>query len=71
MSKPNAIDVTPTWAAVLPILIAAIENGNEKGRKAAREELLRMAQAADKFNAARDEANRWRAEVMHLQGRGQ
>lgn len=46
----ETIDLTPTWAAVLPVLLAAIENGTDEGRRMAREELARMAQAADKYN---------------------
>ena len=45
------IDAAPTWEAILPILTEAVENGNEKGRKIAKEELLRMAQTADSYNA--------------------
>jgi len=46
----ETIDLTPTWAAVLPILLAAMENGTDEGRRLAREEFARMAQAADKYN---------------------
>ena len=46
----ETIDLTPTWAAVLPALLAVIEDGTDEGRKMAREELARMAQAADKYN---------------------
>lgn len=52
-TRTDAIDMTPTWESVLPILIAALRCGNSTGRKAAEAELKRMAQAADKFNAAR------------------
>lgn len=45
----EAIDLTPTWAAVLPILLAAVEDGTAEGRKIAREELARMAGFADKY----------------------
>ena len=50
-SEPVTVDMTPTWAAVLPILMAGLEYGDDEGRKAARSELVRMAGAADKFNA--------------------
>lgn len=49
----ETIEITPTWSAVLPILLAAIENGTDHGRRMAREELARMAQAADKYNEVR------------------
>lgn len=45
----ETIDLTPTWAAVLPILLAAVEDGTAEGRKIAREELARMAGLADKY----------------------
>ena len=48
------IDITPTWAGVLPILIAAIERGNATGRGAAVAELKRMAEAADRLNHIAD-----------------
>lgn len=48
----RTIDATPTWAAVLPLLRAAIENGTAEGRRIAWEELARMAEAADKWNAS-------------------
>lgn len=46
------INATPTWAAVLPLLFAALENGTAEGKRIARAELERMAIAADSFNAA-------------------
>lgn len=49
--KPaGTIDLTPTWRAILPILILALTDGTETGRKIAREELARMADAADAYN---------------------
>lgn len=48
----RTIDATPTWAGVLPMLRAAIENGTAEGRRIAWEELARMAEAADKWNAS-------------------
>lgn len=45
----ETIDLTPTWAAVLPILLTAVEDGTFEGRKIAREELARMAGLADKY----------------------
>lgn len=47
----NTIDITPTWVGLAPAYFAVLQNGNAEGRKIAREELLRMAQAADKWNA--------------------
>ena len=41
------IDITPTWTAAAEIYIAALENGTEKGKQAAREEIRRMARMLD------------------------
>lgn len=45
----ETIDITPTWEAILPILLAAVENGTVAGRKTAVAELIRMAQLADTY----------------------
>jgi len=45
------IDVTPTWSAILPVLLFGLEAGTPEGRRLARVELARMAQAADAYNA--------------------
>lgn len=44
------IDVTPTWAAIMPLLRAAVENGTATGRAMAWAEFERMAVAADTWN---------------------
>jgi hypothetical protein len=44
----ETIDMTPTWAAILPMLLAAYEDGTPKGRKIALEELQRMAAICDR-----------------------
>jgi hypothetical protein len=51
MNNAEALELTPTWAAVLPILLAGVERGDQKAREAAKIELRRMADAADKWNA--------------------
>lgn len=44
----ESIDVTPTWTAVLPILVEAAANGETpEGRDAAWTELRRLAAIAD------------------------
>lgn len=48
----GTIDLTPTWAAVLPVYLAAYADGNAKGRAAAIAELTRMAELADSAVAA-------------------
>ena len=52
----RTIDATPTWAGLMPALIAVIENGTAEGRDNAVAELMRLAQAADSYIAA-DKAN--------------
>lgn len=41
------VDLTPTWRAVVPLLIAAVEAGSSEARK----ELYRMAGLADRYVA--------------------
>lgn len=49
--KPiRTIDITPTWRAILPVLLAAYKDGTETGQRLALEELQRMATAADAYN---------------------
>lgn len=47
----QTIDITPTWSAILPVLISLIEDGSDKGRANAKEELQRMAELADAYVA--------------------
>jgi len=54
------IDLTPTWTAVAGIIRLALESGTPTGRKAAAEELYRMADCAD----------RWNAHCRELRGKG-
>lgn len=53
MNARNAetIDMTPTWAGLLPALLALAESSTAAGKKTAREEFARMAKAADQWNA--------------------
>lgn len=48
----GTIDLTPTWRSILPMLLAGIQDGNAVGKKIAIEELRRMAEAADLYNAS-------------------
>ena len=41
------IDVTPTWSAAVEIYMVCLENGDEKGKEGAREELRRLARMVD------------------------
>jgi hypothetical protein len=45
------IDCTPTWAGLLPAFLAVLTHGTEVGKREARTELMRMATAADRWNA--------------------
>ena len=48
------VDITPTWRAIMPILIHAIQHGTDEGRKLATEELMRLADEMDKLNKESD-----------------
>jgi len=48
-TETQYIEATPTWAEILPLLLAGAENGSAE----ARAELLRMARIADAYIAAR------------------
>lgn len=45
----RVVDITPTWAGVLPVLLAAYSAGTDEGRRMAEIELRRMAKLADAF----------------------
>lgn len=49
----GTLDLTPTWTAVVPVLVAAIQDGTDTGRRLAIEELYRLARIADNANAGR------------------
>lgn len=44
------INLTPTWLGLLPGIIAVLEDGTDAGKKICREELRKMAKAADDWN---------------------
>ena len=52
----TAIDCTPTWEAVLPMLLLVLKDGTTEGQKIAKEELRRMARAADQAVSMQKEA---------------
>lgn len=43
----ETIDCTPTWEGMLNYYLLVLENGNEEGKKIAKEELRNMARMAD------------------------
>ena len=53
----HTIDVTPTWRALIPVMIAVIENGTAEGRKLVISELYRMADIADQAVKDAQDAN--------------
>jgi hypothetical protein len=47
----QTIDLTPTWAGLLPALVAlTVNSSTDEGRETAQRELQRMAQVADRAN---------------------
>lgn len=51
MKTTGTIDLTPTWESAMPLLLIVLEDGTAEGKKAAREELMRLARDVDKANA--------------------
>lgn len=51
MKTETEIDMTPTWEAVLPIYLTSLMHGKFEGKRAAEEELRRMAKLADLYIA--------------------
>ena len=45
----TTIDMTPTWAGALRMLLLLWTDGDHEGRKLARKELFKMATLADKW----------------------
>ena len=43
----DMIDLAPRWRTLVPILLSAIEHGNEQGRSNARRSLRNLAREAD------------------------
>jgi hypothetical protein len=50
--QPKTIQLEPTWLGLLPVLLELAHNAvTDESRQTAREELRRMAKAADAYNA--------------------
>lgn len=47
----KTIDMTPTWAMIMPAILAVLEDGTDAGKKLAREELMDLAKKVDALNA--------------------
>ena len=43
----RTIDMTPTWEAAVRIYLLVLEEGEDKGKEMAREELMRLARQYD------------------------
>lgn len=50
-TKIGTINIAPTWTAAMQIYIACLENGTEKGKQAARQELMELAKRLDDHHA--------------------
>lgn len=63
----TTIDCTPTFVAAARIYMLVLENGNEEGKKAAREGLLEMAAYVDqvKAEAAKTVSIDWTISDLH------
>lgn len=68
----KTIDLTPSWAGLMPALIAALQCGGPEGQAIAREELGRLAASVDAQNArvrsgaAEEERNQFGLESVAL-----
>lgn len=49
--KPRVIEAVPTFEGATHMCLLVLENGNEEGKEAAREELLRYARELDRLAA--------------------
>lgn len=47
----RTIDATPTWESILPVILYGLNTGPAHTHDKLKEELRRMAVAADKWNA--------------------
>lgn len=50
-ARPGYVDLTPTYRAILPVMLLALTSGTPEGQKAATAELYRVADVADLYNA--------------------
>lgn len=51
-TQTTTISIAPTWSAAMQIYIACLENGTEKGKQAARAELMDLAKRLDDHHAS-------------------
>ena len=48
------VQLVPSWQAAAELIIISIEHGTGEGKKAAKEELRRMAMILDEMNKKKD-----------------
>jgi hypothetical protein len=66
MPDTESINICPSWAALIPLLVEVAANGNSsEGRKSAMDELVRLATIVDEQNKT---ANQELAELKFVQG---
>ena len=46
----RTVNIAPTWRTAVTIYLNALESGTEEGKRLAREEFYRMADALDQHN---------------------
>lgn len=63
MKKTTVVDVTPTWAEILPVLLLLLERGDAVGRETATDELGRMARIADEAVSAQKSRDAWQGRL--------
>ena len=52
------VDITPTWEAIMPVLIHLVRCGtNQEGLRNAEAELMRLARMVDALNAKQKDAD--------------
>jgi len=54
MNTTTTIDITPTWASNMEILLMLLEKGTDQGKDEARAELRRVAKLLDQQNAQKE-----------------
>lgn len=48
-TEPLTVDLAPTWAGTLPIMLAAVQDGTPEGKRIAHAELKRLCRIADEL----------------------
>lgn len=62
----TTVDLTFKWAAAVPMLLALLQHGTPEGKAKARDELQRMAKAADLWNDLCRQASTAQAEIQDM-----